>query len=103
MLPTLENVAQREIRSVVVMDNCPMHNVENLNEMARGVGALIMFLPTYSPDCNPIENAFDLAKAYLTHFPSLANAFPKLAIETALQEVTPEHAEYYFAKGGYSW
>ena len=100
MLPTLENVAQREIRSVVVMDNCPIHNVENLNEMTRGVGALIMFLPKYFLDCNPIENAFDLANAYLKHFPSLANAFPQLAIERSPQEVTPEHAEYYFAKGG---
>ena len=42
------------------MDHCPIHHVENLSERVREAGALLMFLPKYSPNCNPIKNALQM-------------------------------------------
>ena len=44
--------------SVVVMDNCSVHHVERVVETINSVGALIRFLPPYSPDLKPIELVF---------------------------------------------
>jgi len=52
-------------QSVVVMDNWSIHPVERVVELIESTGALVIFLPPYSPDFNPIEEAFAKAKAYL--------------------------------------
>ena len=52
-------------RSVLVMDNCSINDVECIAEMIHEVGALIHFLPPYSPDYNPIEEAFSKVKTNL--------------------------------------
>ena len=41
--------------SVVVLDNCSIHNVAEVVASSHDVGALVLFLPPYSPDLNPIE------------------------------------------------
>ena len=51
--------------SVVVMDNCSIHHVERIVELIATTGALVIFLPPYSPDFNAIEEAFAKVKAYL--------------------------------------
>jgi len=52
-------------QSVVVMDNCSIHHVERVVELIESTGALVIFLPPYSPDFNPIMEAFAKVKAYL--------------------------------------
>jgi transposase len=42
---------------IVVMDNVPAHKVEGVREAIEAVGATLLYLPPYSPDLNPIENA----------------------------------------------
>ena len=49
--------------SVVIMDNCLVHHVPRDVEMIQEVRALVHFLPPYSPDYNPIEEAFSKVKA----------------------------------------
>lgn len=49
--------------SVVVMDNATIHHVNEVVTMLQGVGALVLFLPPYSPDFNPIEEAFSKVKS----------------------------------------
>lgn len=44
--------------SVVVLDNCAIHHVDAIVESIEDVGALVYFLPPYSPDFNPIEELF---------------------------------------------
>ncbi len=44
--------------SVVILDNCSIHHVEGITEMMQEVGALVQFLHPYSPNYNPIEEAF---------------------------------------------
>ena len=48
--------------SVVVLDDCSIHHVEEITTMIEDVGALVHFLPPYSPDLNPIEETFSKVK-----------------------------------------
>ena len=52
-------------RSVVVIDNAAIHHVDAVIDLITAAGALVRFLPPYSPDLNPIEEAFSKVKAYL--------------------------------------
>ena len=49
--------------SVVILDNCSIHHVDGIASMIEEVGALVHFLPPYSPDFNPIEETFSKVKA----------------------------------------
>ncbi len=50
---------------IVVMDNLPAHKVKGVREAIEAAGATLLFLPPYSPDFNPIEQAFAKLKAML--------------------------------------
>ena len=50
---------------VVVMDNLSSHKIEGIRKAVEAVGARVVFLPPYSPDFNPIEQAFSKLKALL--------------------------------------
>ncbi|MFO1143234.1 MAG: IS630 family transposase [Amaricoccus sp.] len=50
---------------IVVMDNLPAHKVSGVREMIESRGARLLYLPPYSPDFNPIEQAFAKLKALL--------------------------------------
>ena len=65
-------------RSVVVLDNCSIHHDEEIRELVVEecgeisstallccAGARLVYLPPYSPDFNPIEEAFSAMKAWL--------------------------------------
>jgi transposase len=63
----VEKVLVPELRSgdIVVMDNLSSHKGPRVRQMIEAAGAQLMFLPPYSPDFNPIENAFSKLKAGL--------------------------------------
>jgi transposase len=50
---------------VVVMDNLSSHKGERVRELIEGKGCELVYLPPYSPDFNPIEQAFSKLKSYL--------------------------------------
>ena len=50
-------------RSIVVMDNAAIHHVDHIVDTFEQLGVLIHFLPPYSPDFNPIEEAFSKVKS----------------------------------------
>ena len=50
---------------IVVMDNLPAHKVPGIRAAIEAAGARLLLLPPYSPDFNPIENAFAKLKALL--------------------------------------
>lgn len=50
---------------VVVMDNINFHKRKRIKELIESVGATILFLPTYSPDLNPIEHYWFKIKNYI--------------------------------------
>ncbi len=86
---------------VVVMDNLPAHKVAGVREAIEAAGARLLYLPPYSPDLNPIENAFAQIKAILRKI--AARTIPALwdAIAAALDAVTPDACVNYFANAGY--
>ena len=50
---------------VVIMDNLPAHKLAGVRTAIEGAGATLLYLPPYSPDFNPIEQAFAKLKALL--------------------------------------
>ena len=50
---------------IVVMDNLQVHKMKRVRELIEGAGAQILFLPPYSPDFSPIEEAFSKVKGIL--------------------------------------
>lgn len=63
---TREGLA-KELRpgDVVVMDNLSVHKVKGVRESIEAVGASLLYLPSYSPDLNPIEPCWSKLKTFL--------------------------------------
>ena len=72
------------------MDNLPAHKSLNVRREIEAAGATLRYLPPYSPDFNPIENAFSKLKALLRK--TAARTIDDLwdAIRDALPMFTPE-------------
>ncbi|MGB3634719.1 MAG: transposase [Rubrobacteraceae bacterium] len=78
---------------VVVLDNLGAHLPSRIRELIEATGAELVFLPAYSPDLNPIEEAFSKIK----------NILRKLEIRNheALSTITPGDAAGWFDHCGY--
>jgi len=86
---------------LVVMDNLPAHKVVGVSQAIEAQGAKLRYLPPYSPDLNPIENAFAKFKAHMRK--AAARTFDALeaAASKALQQFKPHECENFFAHAGY--
>lgn len=86
---------------VVVMDNLPAHKRTGVRDAIEAAGARLRFLPPYSPDFNPIENAFAKLKALLRR--AAARTLDGLwnAIGHALPLFSPAECANYFTAAGY--
>ena len=62
LLPHLMPFNGTNPHSVVVMDNCSIHSVEHIVSSIQDVGALVQFLPPYSPDLQPLKKPFQKSK-----------------------------------------
>ena len=51
--------------SVLVVDNASIHKVAGIRDMVKAHGVHLVYLPSYSPDLNPIELAFSIIKSWL--------------------------------------
>jgi hypothetical protein len=51
--------------SVVTVDNTSFHHTERIKQMCRDAGVILVYLPPYSPDLNPIEEFFAELKAFI--------------------------------------
>ena len=58
LIPNMMSFNGTNPQSIVIMDNCSVHHVEEVTELLRQAGIIVLFLPPYSPDLNPIEEAF---------------------------------------------
>jgi transposase len=86
---------------IVVMDNLPAHKVKGVREAIERAGAILLFLPPYSPDFNPIEQAFSKLKALLRKAAARTVVTLEAAIATALDAFTPQECANYFANYEY--
>jgi transposase len=86
---------------VVVMDNLSVHKSERVREMIEGTGASLLYLPPYSPEFNPIEEAFSKIKNLVRKAGARVREALVEAVGEALCEVTEEDARAFFEHCGY--
>jgi transposase len=95
LLPTLHP------DQVVVLDNLAVHKRAAIRRLIRAVGCHLLFLPSYSPDFNPIEMAFSQIKAYLRRMAARTREALEAEIGHAIDLITPAQAQGYFRHCGY--
>ena len=87
LVPTLKR------GDIVLMDNNPIHKLDEIEDAIEAAGAWVLFLPTYSPDLNPIENCWSKVKALLRSLKprtlpdllaALADAFASITLQDIL-------------------
>jgi transposase len=86
---------------VVVLDNLVVHKQPEIRATIAGAGAQLRFLPPYSPDFNPIEQAFAKLKAFLRA--ARPRSFDQVCalLRTALGHFTPTECTNYVRHCGY--
>ena len=86
---------------VVVMDNLSVHKGERVRELVEARGCELLFLPAYSPDLNPIEEAFSKVKGLLRETEARTREALIEALGRALDAVTAKDARGFFGHCGY--
>src|SRR5699024_7223970 len=74
---------------IVVLDNLPAHKVTAARRSIESAGAMLLLLPPYSPDFNPIEQAFAKLKALLRKAAACTLDALESAVAEALDAFTP--------------
>lgn len=99
----LEKVLVPELRSgdTVIMDNLSSHKGQKVRQMIEAAGATLLYLPPYSPDFNPIENAFAKLKALLRKAAERTIDGLWTTIGRLLDLFTPTECQNYFKAAGY--
>ncbi len=87
---------------VVVMDNLSAHKGERVKELVEAKGCEVLFLPSYSPDFSPIEEAFSKLKALLRRAQARTKEALLEEIGRALDAITPGDARGWFGHCGYA-
>lgn len=96
LVPTLKS------DDIVVLDNLGSHKSKAVRSAVRRVGARLVFLPKYSPDLNPIEQAFSKIKAELRKAkPRTIDAICD-AIRETLTRFSPNECRNYLQNAGYA-
>jgi transposase len=86
---------------IVVMDNLPAHKVAGIRQAIEAHGAELRYLPPYSPDLNPIEQAFAKLKALLRKAAERTVDGLWNAIGRLLDLFPPDECNHYLAHSGY--
>jgi transposase len=99
----IEGVLAPELRpgQIVVMDNLSAHKGARIRELIEGRGCELRYLPPYSPDLNPIEEAFSKVKGMLRRAEARGREALIEAMGKALRAVTSRDAGGFFAHRGY--
>jgi transposase len=102
----LERVLLPELRrtkpdAVLVMDNLGAHETPKVRELLDGSGFPYRYLPSYSPDLNPIEPAWAQVKAELRRVAARDEDALQRALGPALDRVSAANARAYFRHCGY--
>ena len=99
----LERVLTPALRpgQVVVMDNLSAHKGSRVKEIVEGAGCELVYLPPYSPDLNPIEQAFSKVKRLMRKAEARTREALIEARGKALSAVSAREALGFFEHGGY--
>jgi transposase len=86
---------------IVVVDNLGAHKGESVRELIEKRGCQLLYLPPYSPDYNPIEEAFSKIKGALRKAQARTREALIEALGVAISAVTARDAHGFFEHGGY--
>lgn len=85
----------------VVLDNLNIHHGERVRDAIEAKGCHLVFLPSYSPDLSPIEQAFSKLKMCLRRLGARTKEALQDAIAQALETITDQDARHWFTHCGY--
>jgi len=88
--------------TVVILDNLATHRNKEAAEALRAHGCWFLYLPPYSPDLNPIEQAFSKLKAHLRRISARTFTDVFDAIGTICDLYDPQECYNYFKAAGYA-
>ena len=86
---------------VVVVDNLSAHKADRIRHAIEARGCQLLFLPPYSPDFTPIEQAFSKIKAILRGLGARTKEALQEAVHLAIEAITRHDAAAWFAHAGY--
>lgn len=86
---------------VLVLDNLRVHHLTGLREWLAARGIEVLFLPPYSPDFTPVEQAWSKLKAALRQVQARTQLALEEALRTAMNWITPADARHWFQHCGY--
>ena len=89
--------------TIAVIDNLSVHHVKEITDLFHQAGILLFFLSPYSPDLNPVEEAFSYVKYYLKRHDELLQSIPDatIIIQQAFESITSKHCQAWIAHSGY--
>jgi transposase len=99
----VENLLAPSLRpgQTVLMDNLSAHYADGVEEAIEAVGARLLYLPPYSPECSPIELCWSKVKTYLRAEGARTLEALHAAITAALDAILPKDAKGWFQHCGY--
>ena len=86
---------------LVILDNLSVHKAEVIRQAIGACGCAVLFLPAYSPDLTPIEQAFSKIKATLRGLGARTRDALLEALARAVAAITAEDAHGWFTHAGY--
>jgi transposase len=87
---------------LVICDNLACHKIKGVRDAIQAVGADILYLPAYSPDLNPIEQAFSKLKAHLREAGARTYEAIQTALKHALDQFALSHCQNFILHANYS-
>ncbi len=87
---------------IVVMDNLSSHKDPAIRRAIRSAGAKLFYLPPYSPDLNPIEQAFSKLKTLLRKANARSLEEVERAVGALLKELTAAECRNFISEAGYA-
>jgi putative transposase len=87
---------------IVVMDNLGSHKSVAVRQAIQAAGARLWFLPPYSPDLNPIEQAFAKIKHWMRHAQRRSVTEISNYLGTLIETIKPTECANYIANAGYA-
>jgi hypothetical protein len=86
---------------LVFLDNCPIHKLEEIEDLIAARGAGVLFLPPYAPDLNPIEHGWAKVKPRLRALTPRTREAVLTALVDACATVTAQDSRGWFRHCGY--
>lgn len=103
VVPILQPFNSHNPNSILVMDNASIHHVQGVTDTILQTGALLRFLPPYSPDLNPAEQVFSKIKGIMKANDRLFQVYsaPRVLLTMAFNMVTESDCMAYAQCCGY--